>query len=269
MIGVGPCSTQDFMEYCSHHHSPKKKSSVLGNPTAAIIAIGIVLLLYSFTLPTGPLHGFYVRNKVECLYLLQVGSFLVIWFLTPVSDWIVDHIIKFLPVQVDIWLGNMAASGHQLLLRREVIHDPYYGNLLQQIGETLKASALKIHPHTNSYQWQFCIINSPEVNAFAFPSGFILVTTGLLETLKPTEGELAALLGHEMGHVLCRHSVRRIVQKLVLRAVLLFFEKVMRRKRKRRTSGSVKAMNFRLRWILQHALATRVFHVGTNTKQTA
>jgi Zn-dependent protease with chaperone function len=46
------------------------------------------------------------------------------------------------------------------------------------------------------------------------------VTSGLLRELNPTRGELAALLGHEMGHVLHRHSMAKIVKQLVLADVL-------------------------------------------------
>ena len=51
--------------------------------------------------------------------------------------------------------------------------------------------------------WNFALVKEPNtVNAFCFPAGTIRITTGLMQTLAPSRGELAALLGHEMGHVL-------------------------------------------------------------------
>ncbi|HEX6998159.1 MAG TPA: M48 family metalloprotease [Gammaproteobacteria bacterium] len=57
--------------------------------------------------------------------------------------------------------------------------------------------------------WQFGIVDDPTPNAFALPGGFIFVTRGLLGLLR-SEAELAAVLGHEIGHVTARHSVTQI-----------------------------------------------------------
>ena len=54
--------------------------------------------------------------------------------------------------------------------------------------------------------WQFAIVNSSEVNAFALPGGFIYVNRGLVERAA-TLDRLAGVLGHEIGHVVERHSV--------------------------------------------------------------
>jgi predicted Zn-dependent protease len=52
------------------------------------------------------------------------------------------------------------------------------------------------------------VLDSPEVNAFALPGGYIYITRGILAYLN-SEAELAAVLGHEIGHVTARHSVRQ------------------------------------------------------------
>ena len=70
---------------------------------------------------------------------------------------------------------------------------------------------------TDEYQWDFGVIDHPTmINAFALPGGFVRVTIKLLEQLDLSKGELAALLSHEMGHVLHRHSQARIIQQKVL-----------------------------------------------------
>lgn len=57
-------------------------------------------------------------------------------------------------------------------------------------------------------QYKFFIVDSPIVNAFALPGGYIYVSRGLL-ALANTEAELAAVLGHEAGHITARHSAER------------------------------------------------------------
>ncbi len=57
--------------------------------------------------------------------------------------------------------------------------------------------------------WQFRVIDSEQINAFALPGGFVYITSGLLFQLE-NESQLASILGHEIGHVVERHSVRQI-----------------------------------------------------------
>lgn len=63
--------------------------------------------------------------------------------------------------------------------------------------------------------WRFGVIESEDVNAFAAPGGYVMVTKGLYRRLN-NEAELAGVLGHEIAHVLGRHHV-----KLLQRAQLL------------------------------------------------
>ena len=61
--------------------------------------------------------------------------------------------------------------------------------------------------HRRYLPWQFTVIDSPAVNAFALPGGYIYLTRGILAYLGD-EAELAGVLGHEIGHVTARHSVQ-------------------------------------------------------------
>lgn len=60
-------------------------------------------------------------------------------------------------------------------------------------------------------QYRFYVIDSPMVNAFALPGGYIYVTRGLM-ALANNEAELAAVIGHEIAHVTARHSAERMSQ---------------------------------------------------------
>src|SRR5690606_27346548 len=74
---------------------------------------------------------------------------------------------------------------------------------VQQVGERLAAQS-----HRTDLVYRFAVLDSPDVNAFALPGGYIYVTRGLLAYLS-SEAELAAVLGHEIGHVTARHAVRQ------------------------------------------------------------
>jgi predicted Zn-dependent protease len=65
--------------------------------------------------------------------------------------------------------------------------------------------------HRPNLPWQFTVVDSPVVNAFAVPGGFIYITRGILQHMN-NEAELAGVLGHEIGHVTARHSVTQISQ---------------------------------------------------------
>lgn len=74
---------------------------------------------------------------------------------------------------------------------------------VQRVGAKLAA-----HSHRSDLIYRFTVIDSKDVNAFALPGGYIYITRGLLAYLN-SEAELAAVLGHEIGHVTARHSVRQ------------------------------------------------------------
>ncbi len=57
--------------------------------------------------------------------------------------------------------------------------------------------------------WQFRVLDDPLVNAFALPGGYIYITRGILTHLN-SEAELVSVLGHEIGHVVARHSANQI-----------------------------------------------------------
>lgn len=62
--------------------------------------------------------------------------------------------------------------------------------------------------HRPGLHYRFTVLDSPEINAFALPGGYVYITRGIMAYLN-SEAELAAVVGHEIGHVTARHGVRQ------------------------------------------------------------
>lgn len=91
----------------------------------------------------------------------------------------------------------------QVLQETPRYEDDALATYVQSVGAKLAA-----HSHRKDLIYRFTVVDSADVNAFALPGGYIYITRGLLAYLN-SEAELAAVLGHELGHVTARHSVRQ------------------------------------------------------------
>jgi predicted Zn-dependent protease len=82
-----------------------------------------------------------------------------------------------------------------------IVTDPYIAAYIEELGDTIAS-----HTSRSDLDWHFLVVNSRQVNAFALPGGFIYVNRGLIDATSRAD-ELAGVLGHEIGHVIQRHSV--------------------------------------------------------------
>lgn len=82
--------------------------------------------------------------------------------------------------------------------------------LVERVGEAVVANS---DAAKTPYRYQFHLLRDGQtINAFALPGGQIFITTALLKRLK-TEGQLAGVLGHEVAHVVARHSAEQIAKQ--------------------------------------------------------
>jgi predicted Zn-dependent protease len=89
--------------------------------------------------------------------------------------------------------------------------DPVLKNRVYKITGRLIAQAIKIRPETKNWDWSIKVIDDPEiVNAWAMAGGKMALYTGLVEKVKPSDDELAQVLGHEIGHALAKHSAEKM-----------------------------------------------------------
>ena len=89
--------------------------------------------------------------------------------------------------------------------------------LVRQVGETLVAKSFAAK---SPYKFSFHVLaDARTVNAFALPGGPIFITEGLMRQLK-TEAELAGVIGHEIGHVIGRHSSERLAKQQLTQGLI-------------------------------------------------
>ncbi|ODN68100.1 M48 family metalloprotease [Methylophaga muralis] len=91
----------------------------------------------------------------------------------------------------------------QIVKEYGLYEDEALQRYVQEVGQRLAVVS-----HRDDLVYRFTVLDSPVINAFALPGGYIYITRGLMSYLN-SEAELAAVLGHEIGHVTARHGVRQ------------------------------------------------------------
>ena len=76
------------------------------------------------------------------------------------------------------------------------------------------------------YQWEFNLVEDPNINAFAMPGGKVVVYTGILPVTQ-TEAGLATVVGHEIAHVFAKHGSERMTQGLAKEGLLYGLSKAL------------------------------------------
>lgn len=85
-----------------------------------------------------------------------------------------------------------------------VYYDPVLADYVERVGQRIARTT-----EIQNFDYSFTILDTPSVNAFALPGGYVYVTRGLL-ALVSSEAELAGVLSHELAHVNARHGAQRL-----------------------------------------------------------
>lgn len=99
-------------------------------------------------------------------------------------------------------------KAHEEVLQEYGVYaNPRVQAYVNELGQRLAKQS-----HRRNLEWHFTVLDSPEVNAFALPGGYVYVTRGLLAYME-SEADLAGVIGHEIGHVSARHGAQRATRQ--------------------------------------------------------
>lgn len=108
------------------------------------------------------------------------------------------------------WELSAGAQYHQQILQEYGVYDdPQLQAYVDEIGQKLAAKS-----HRPDLKFTFTLLDSPQVNAFALPGGYVYITRGIMAYMTE-EAHLAGVIGHEIGHVTARHGAQRAAQQQI------------------------------------------------------
>jgi predicted Zn-dependent protease len=108
--------------------------------------------------------------------------------------------------QQEVEMGQQYAQ--QINAQLPIVQDVELNRYINVLGDSIA----RLTGRNDLPEWRFYIVDSKEVNAFAVPGGFIYVNRGLIERTQRMD-QLAGVLGHEIGHVVRRHSIKQMQQQ--------------------------------------------------------
>jgi predicted Zn-dependent protease len=118
-------------------------------------------------------------------------------------------------------LTNASQEQYQEFLKtNEVVRNTPESAMVQKVGQRIQGAVEQFMADRNQadqlagYQWEFNLVASEEVNAWAMPGGKVTVYSGILPITRDEAG-LAAVMGHEVAHVIAKHGNERMSQQLV------------------------------------------------------
>lgn len=106
--------------------------------------------------------------------------------------------------QQEVQMGQQEAA--QISQQLPMVQDAAINNYVNQLGNRIAKQTSRA-----DLGWHFAVVNSSVVNAFALPGGYVYVNRGVLERASRMD-ELAGVIGHEIEHVVRRHSVKQMEQ---------------------------------------------------------
>jgi len=120
--------------------------------------------------------------------------------------------VIFISTEQEVSIGKQMAG--EVAKEYKTLPDTVVQNYVSRVGQKLVQVSDR-----KDLEYHFTVIDSKEINAFAMPGGYIYIYTGLLKLME-SEAELAGVLGHEVGHIVARHGVRRLQQVIGLNILL-------------------------------------------------
>ncbi len=150
-------------------------------------------------------------NKGTIIIAIVLAGFALLrhYSNSEINEFTGERQVVTLSVDQEIALGLQSAP--QMAAQHGGLHpDPDGQALIDRVGAKLVDNS---YARQTGYQWDFHLLADPNtVNAFALPGGQCFITAALASQLE-NEDQLAGVLGHEIGHVVARHSAERIAKQ--------------------------------------------------------
>ena len=124
-------------------------------------------------------------------------------------------------------IEGTAAQQYAQLLReaasKRALAPPEHPQLqrLHRIAERLIPYATRFNPRAAQWKWEVNLIGSKQINAFCMPGGKIAFYSGIIDTLKLTDDEVATIMGHEIAHALREHGRERAAKSTIAQGVTI------------------------------------------------
>ncbi len=101
-------------------------------------------------------------------------------------------------------------SAQQVLKTEKISTNPQQNAMVKRVGQRIAQIASTEYPTAKNFAWEFFVIDKDnEPNAFCLPGGKVFVYSGIFKYIA-NDDELAAVMGHEIGHALARHGAERM-----------------------------------------------------------
>jgi MAF protein len=159
-------------------------------------------------LPVRRLYRMFKKLKIEVFSFLLFTSYclLVTVFLPGCSSEynIVTNQEESFFYSTDREVDMGRAINRQVLNEYKLVEDPLVAKRVQDIGAKIAAVCDR-----KDIDYVFQVLQDDEVNAVSLPGGFVYVNSGLIDKVS-SDDELAAVLAHEVGHIVARHSIKKL-----------------------------------------------------------
>jgi len=155
-----------------------------------------------------PPQGFQMSGRrafLEIAIVLGLIAIVVVVLLALVKAG-AGVLANYVPTSFDRTLGDQA--GRAVEATSSPCTDPGPQKYVESVAAPLVRSL-----GDKRWDFRFIVVENDEINAFALPGGFVTVNMGLLSNAESGE-EVAAVLAHELQHVVCRHGTRRMLRQL-------------------------------------------------------
>ena len=143
-------------------------------------------------------------QTISVLWLIFILGFIISCAVNPVTG---KRELMLISTKDEAALGK--STDKQVVEQYGIYDDPNLQGYLAEVG-----NKLAVNSHLPDLQYNFKVVDSEILNAFAVPGGYVYFTRGIMAHLN-SEAEMAGVMGHEIGHITARHTAKQITRQQI------------------------------------------------------